>query len=66
MVDQIGQRYTGFSLIYSDQYPGFHSDWVIPTYAGLAAGYAGHLIANKTGVNRQIAKVPFVGKYVQL
>jgi len=66
LVDQIGQRYTGFSFLYSEANPGFHSEWIIPTYTGLAAGYAGHMIANKLGVNRQIAKVPFVGKHIQL
>lgn len=32
-------------------------------YGGLMGG---HMIANKFGVNRQIGKIPFVGKYIEL
>lgn len=63
LIDQIGQKYTGYSFLYGY---GFDINRVIPTYTGLFAGLAGHMLANKLGVNRYMKKVPIVGKWVQL
>ena len=68
MVDQICQRYTGFAPLaeHWGRKPEFNISWMIPTYTGLFAGLAGHMIANKLGVNRQFKRIPIVGKYAQL
>jgi len=59
------ENFTGFG-IKGPQAGQFFPQRVITTYAELAAGTAGHMLANKFGVNRQIAKVPFLGKHIQL
>lgn len=63
LIDQVFQRYTGFSPLYGY---GWQMQPLIETYGGLFAGMAGHMIANKLGVNKQFRKIPVVGKYVQL
>jgi hypothetical protein len=62
-VDQIGQHYTGYSFLSGG---GMNTAYLFNTYGGLIAGYAGHMIANKLGVNRYMKKIPMVGKWVQL
>jgi len=67
LIDQIGQKYTGFSPFAAKYgHESFNIGWAIPTYTGLFAGIAGHMIANKLGVNRYMKKIPLIGKYVQL
>ena len=66
-VDQVMQHYTGISLfpeVSGVRY--WNTAYLFNTYAGLFSGIAGHMIAQKLGVNRQIRKIPLVGKYVSL
>jgi hypothetical protein len=63
LADQICQRYTGFSPLYGQTWS---MQPMIETYTGLLAGVAGHMLANKFGVNRTMKRVPFIGKYIQL
>jgi hypothetical protein len=67
MVDQVAQRYTGFS-VFPDRSGarGFNFNYVMQTYGGLAAGLFGHWIANRSGINRMMKKVPMIGKYLAL
>jgi hypothetical protein len=39
---------------------------MLSTYAALLAGYFGHRIASKFGVNRMMHKIPLVGRYLEL
>ena len=63
MIDQISQHYTGISPFYK---VGFQLDKVVQTYGGLAMGIIGDKIANATGLNRIMKRIPFIGKYVKL
>ncbi len=64
LLDQIGQRYTGFSLFGFEQ--GFHPEHIIPTYAGLAMGVVGSKLATMSGVNRTMRQIPYIGKRIKL
>jgi hypothetical protein len=63
-IDQMGQRYTGFSFM--GKYEGFQASQMIPTYTGLIVGMIGSKIATKTGVNRQIKRLPIIGGKIKL
>jgi hypothetical protein len=47
---------------------GSHWGWNIPmqTWTVIGASMLGHWAANKFGVNRNLAKIPMVGKYISL
>lgn len=64
LTDQIGQRYTGFSMFGFEQ--GFHPEHVIPTYLGLGLGVVGSKLATMSGVNRTIGMIPYIGKKIKL
>jgi hypothetical protein len=67
VLDQIGQRYMGYSIFPElSGTHGFNGQYLLETYGGLMAGVVGHMLANKFGVNRNIAKILIVGKYIQL
>jgi len=66
-VDQIGQHYMGLSIFPGQSgVRGLNTAYLFNTYSGLLAGIAGHMLANKLGVNRQMRRVPVIGKWVQL
>jgi len=60
-VDVIGINFLGRK--FSDG-----SNWGFPfaTYSEIALGMAGSWLMNKFGVNKQIKKIPMVGKYIKL
>ena len=62
VANQIVKQYTGMRL----SGDGFDQSYLISTYGGLAAGVAGHMVANRLGVNKQMKRIPMLGKYVQL
>lgn len=67
MLNEISLRYIGYQPFVGYQTTmGFNFDKVIPTYGGLIAGVVGHMVATKFGINRQMKRIPFLGKYVQL
>jgi hypothetical protein len=39
---------------------------MLQTYGSLLAGYLGHRLATKFGVNRYLGKIPILGKWVEL
>lgn len=39
---------------------------MVATYGSLLMGYVGHVLAGKFGANRAIAKIPIVGKWIEL
>lgn len=57
---QIAFEYSGYDI----NTGGWHSDIFMRNIGMWIAGAAGHYIANKAGVNRAIARIPFIGKYV--
>lgn len=67
LVDQLGQHYTGFS-VFPELGAGnsFQPMEAVKTYGALAAGVLGHMACNKFGVNREIEKIPFIGKKISL
>lgn len=67
LIDQISQHYIGFAP-FAKEYGGqsFQPAYLLNTYGGITLGYLGHKVANKTGANRAIAKIPFVGKHICL
>ncbi len=68
-LDQMGQRYTGFALLRPnnpDNTTPFNISLLAQTYGGLIAGVVGHKLATKFGVNRQMRRIPFLGKYIEL
>lgn len=44
----------------------FQLNWVIDTYSKPIIGFLISKIATKLGVNREMKKIPFIGKYVKL
>lgn len=60
---ELGARYAGYNFenkIFNPQYA------LINGWLPFIAGVAGHMVASKLGVNRAIAKVPMIGKWVEL
>ena len=55
-------NFTGYS-VWDGQ---FHWDWLAKGWAPVIAGVGGHFVANKVGLNRNIRKIPMVGKYISL
>ena len=64
-IDVVGINFLGTKL--SD--PTANPMWtqkMIENYTTIALGVAGHIVAQKLGINRHIRKIPMVGKYVAL
>lgn len=61
----LSMNFTGFSMKGPD---AGQFNWQKPfnTYSRILAGWVGHKLATKAGVNRQMKKVPMIGKYIQL
>ena len=66
LIDQISQHYIGISTQGSFGSAQFNPKYLWQTYGGLAAGIAGHWVAQKTGVNRYMKRIPMIGKYIAL
>lgn len=66
--DQLMQHYTGFKPFNTFEGQGgtWHFEPVIQTYGGLVAGYIGHVLANKFGINKAMNRIPLIGKYFSL
>lgn len=39
---------------------------MVATYTGILAGFIGHKLATRFGINRYMAKIPLAGKYLEL
>lgn len=44
----------------------FQLNWVVDTYARPIIGFFASKVLTKLGVNREIKKIPFIGKYLKL
>ena len=62
-IDILGINFIGYK--FSD---GSWWGWEKPaaTYGGMLLGYGAGKIATKTGVNRSLAKIPFIGEYIKI
>jgi len=60
---ETGARYTGYNF-QSGQFDLMYA--LMNGYLPFVAGCAGHMIAQRLGVNRTISRIPFVGKYISL
>jgi len=65
--DWAGVAYDGREVYLGiDENGNFHLDWVLTTYVPMLIGYAASRLATKFGVNRELKKIPYLGKYVKL
>ena len=55
-------NYTGYDI----QNGRFDTGKLITNLTMWGAGYAAHYLLNRFGVNKSIAKIPLLGKYVSL
>lgn len=44
----------------------FQLNWVLDTYARPLIGFIASKFMTKLGVNRELKKIPFIGKYIKL
>ena len=65
MVDIIGINFLGTKFSDHTQTP-LWTQKMIENYTTIALGVAGHIVAQKLGINKHIRKIPMVGKYVAL
>ena len=65
-VDVIGINFLGYKFSDGSSWWSGHSHSPINTYAELGLGILGSKLASKFGVNKQIRKIPFAGKYIKL
>ena len=64
-IDIVGINFLGTKL--SDPTPNpVWTQKMIENYTTIALGVAGHMVAQKLGINKHIRKIPMVGKYVSL
>ena len=64
-IDVVGINFFGTKL--SDQRPNpVWTQKMIENYTTIALGVAGHIVAQKLGINKHIRKIPLIGKYVAL
>lgn len=62
-IAEIGSRFTGYNFqsgIFDAKYA------LVNGYAPIVLGAVGSKVATMVGVNREIKKIPFVGKYIKL
>jgi hypothetical protein len=66
-LDVMSINFTGFKMSDGSNWWVNHgTPKPITTYATIGLGILGSKLANKFGVNRQIRKIPVVGKYIKL
>lgn len=65
--DWAGLAYDGREVYLGiDENGHFHLDWVLTTYLPMIVGYFASKMATKFGLNRELKKLPWIGKYVKL
>ena len=64
-IDIVGINFLGTKFSDHTQTP-LWTQKMIENYTTIALGVAGHIVAQKLGINKHIRKIPMIGKYVAL